>query len=50
MKKKELIEVRKIVIIGNGKGITLPKDWLEKNKAKIGDRVLIKAELLKEKK
>ena len=40
-KKTELLEIRKIVTVGNGKGITLPKDWLEKNKAKVGDRVRI---------
>ena len=45
--KKILTDVRKVVIIGNGKGVTLPKEWLEKNKIKVGDPVIIKVEKLK---
>ena len=43
-KSKTLIDIRKLVIMGNARGVTLPKDWLEDNNVKLGDRLLLKVE------
>ncbi len=47
MAKDVLIDIRKVVRIGYMPAVTLPKDWFEANKGKMGDRVLIKVEMLK---
>lgn len=44
---KILLGIHRIVKIGNAMGITLPKDWIEVNNVKAGDKVLIKAEVIK---
>lgn len=46
MVKKELVELRKIIGIAEDLGITLPRDWVKKNKIKKGDTLLIRAEVI----
>ncbi|MBU3897084.1 MAG: AbrB/MazE/SpoVT family DNA-binding domain-containing protein [Nanoarchaeota archaeon] len=45
--KKVYMSVGKIIQVGNALGISVPKEWAEANRVKVGDKVLIKIETLK---
>jgi len=47
MTKAVLMTARKVVSVGNSLAVTLPSDWLEAHDIKVGDTLILKAELAK---
>lgn len=47
MDRSVLMTARKVVSIGNSLGITLPSEWIDANRLKVGDTLIIKAEAVK---
>ena len=47
MTKETLLDVRKIIRFGNSAAVVVDEKWLKENGGKVGDKVLMRIELLK---